>query len=339
MMSELSETKLARPMDKSNMGGDDAALAGLVAMLNNPDITGAEVPKGVDVSVPKVGVIGAGPAPSLAALVAEQAVANRSTGVIIVDDAPAAPVPARKPENTAKIFFTGGLKVGKDYLAQAANADIHGFADPLYALATYFFGVKVSSAEGKELPGCRELLQSIGQCGRGVLSPQYPMSLGRAAFAQMMRSLDTQQTPGFCPSVDWKNYGLDENLWVNACVKRVSEHVAENPGDRVAITNCRFINEYRALETAGFQPWHVMCSGPTRASRLIKAGIDLNSPVLKDISEQLALRLDEQVTKKISQQRNGPMLHVIWNDPTPPPSPRLHTVNSFLQQLAINEIN
>lgn len=329
-MSELSETKLARPMDKSNMGGDDAALAALVGMLNNPDITGAEVPKGVDVSVPKVA------APSVAPLVAE---ANRSTGVIIVDDAPAAPVPARKPENTAKVFFTGGLKVGKDYLAQAANANILGFADPLYALATYFFGVKVSSVEGKELPGCRELLQAIGQCGRGILTPQYPMSLGRAAFVQLMRSLGTQNTPSFCPSVDWKNYGLDENLWVNACIKRVSEHVAENPGDRVAITNCRFINEYKALEAAGFQPWHVMCSGPTRASRLVKAGIDLNSPVLKDISEQLAMRLDAQVTQKISQQRNGPMLHVIWNDPTPPPSPRLHTVNSFLQALAINEIN
>jgi hypothetical protein len=335
MMSELSETKLARPMDKSNMGGDDAALAGLVAMLNNPDITGAQVPKGVDVSVPKThNIVLASDGKSLVAEPIRQ-----STASMIVDDAPAAPVPARKQESTAKIFFTGGLKVGKDYLALAANSTILGFADPMYALATYFFGVKVSASEGKELPGCRELLQAIGACGRGIISAQYPMSLGRAAFVQLMRSLGTQNTPSFCPSVDWKNYGLDELLWVNATVNRAAEYAKENPAERLAITNCRFVTEYKALEAAGFQPWHVMCSGPTRASRLVKAGIDLNSPALKDVTEQLAARLDAQVTQKISQQRNGPMLHVIWNDPTPPPSPRLHTVNSFLQQLAINEIN
>lgn len=324
-MNELSDTKLARKMEMSDSGA--AGLRELVGFLNNPDITGAQVPK----EELKVGVVGAGPlVPSVAAAIAAQ-VAENNPPI-------AAPVKVGPPENTQKIFFTGTLKVGKDHCASAANALVHGFADPLYMLASYFFGVAVSPSQGKDIPGCREFLQSCGQVGRGMLTPEYPMSLGRAAFTQLMRSLGTQGNPGFCPSVDWKDYGLNQDLWVDACLRRVTSAINSNPDQRIAVTNCRYMNEHKALVADGFTPWHVMTSPDTRMKRLAKAGIKPDAPALRDISEQMALRMDAQVTKIISQQPRGNMLHVIWNDNAPPPSPRLYTVNSFLQQLAIDDV-
>lgn len=315
-MNELSETKLARKLELSDSGA--AGLNELVGFLNNPAITGAVVPKEDAMSATL-------PALPIAPKTEQPA-------------SPPTPQLEKKIENTRKIFFTGCLKVGKDHCAAQAGAVTHGFADPLYMLATYFFGVEVSPLKGKDLPGCREFLQSVGQVGRGIITPEYPMSLGRAAFTQIIRSLGSVGNPGFCPSVSWKDYGLTQDLWVDACLRRVTSASQDSPDQRMAVTNCRYMNEYKALVADGWTPWHVMCSADTRMKRLAKVGLRPDAHALKDISEQLALRLDAQVTKTISQQPKGNMLHVIWNDNTPPPSPRLYTVAQFLQQLAINEI-
>ncbi len=326
-MNELTDTKLKRKMEITDSGA--AGLEALVGLLNDPNITGAVVPPEARAGTKAVRPVQGVPTPNTV-----------MTSDDTVTQSPVPPVAAAAPSSvsTQKIFFTGRLKRGKDFCAAQSGSKVVGFAEPMYALATYFFGVPVSAHEGKDLPGCRELLQAIGQVGRGVITPEYPMSLGRAAFVQMVRSLGTMNTPGFCSSVDWKDYGLDTDIWIKSCLLRANALLTESPNVRVGVTNCRFIDEYKALTADGWQPWHVMCSAKTHEDRLARAGIKPNSPALQNVTEHMASRLDAQVTKKISEQPRGPMLHVIWNDNTPPPSPRLYTVNQFLQQLAINDI-
>jgi hypothetical protein len=54
------------------------------------------------------------------------------------------------------------------------------------------------------------------------------------------------------------------------------------------------------------------------------------------VSEHLAIHLDRDVAAKLKQPGNK--LRVIWNDnEVAPPSIRLHTVASFLQEIAIAE--
>lgn len=296
-------------MDKMNMANDEASINALVSMLNDPNITGAQVPSAAE-QAEAMPIAIASPRP-----------------VAVIPNAPIPATPAA-PENTQRIFFTGRVKSGKDYLAEAAKCKIFGFADPMYALATYFFGVTVNSTQGKDLPGMRSFLQTLGQWGRGINDANYPYTPARAAFIQLIRSLGSMEQPGFCPSVDWKNYGLSSDLWVDSCVKRVSEYLAQSPEARVGLTNCRFINEYKALSSSGFQGWHVMASGPTMQKRWLAAG--LSPEALSNSSEQMAARMDANTIKEISARRNGSKLHVIWSDSTPPPSNRFYTVDEFL---------
>lgn len=228
-----------------------------------------------------------------------------------------------------KIFFTGRMYAGKDYLATQAQRQVFGLADPMYGLANHFFGVSAGiavSAANKDQPGMREFLQKVGQWGRGTRSAQYPLTTERAVFITMILSLDAA---GILPhDVDWKSFGDNEDIWLDSCVNRI--RVEPN----AAVTNVRFENEFKRFKAEGFQHWHVMCSGPTWTARLGVRGLQPGSPEVNDVSEQLAISLDTQVTKKVSQQRVGPKLHVVWSDAAvPAPSARFYTVAEFLQEV------
>lgn len=314
-----------RPLDKLAMGGDVAALNSLLNMMNDPRITGAEVPAGADVLA--VDKTGATIVPSdIPAIAAENA---KYPGISHgLDSNPLRYSPVKqRPTNHAKIFYTGLIGVGKDHIAEQTGATIFGFADPLYHLAEYFFGITVNSKTGKDIPGVRQFLQAAGQWGRAEVTEKYPLTPARACFISMVRSLG--EAGRFDPKYEivWANYGMDKHLWVNGVNQRVCKHIDANPESRVAATNVRFQPEYKTLTELGWTHFHVMCSASTRAKR-VKVTTD------SDTSEQLAAFLNNDVTRKISAQPSGVKLRVIWNDSTPAPSPRLYTVPEFLAGFA-----
>lgn len=223
---------------------------------------------------------------------------------------PAGPAPTR-------IFFTGRIGVGKDFLANAIGATIYGFADPLYALATRLFGVPVSAdSASKSTPGIRESLQRIGQYGRGTVSAQYPLTLERALLVEHLRRLG----PEVDTSVDWESFGNNENIWLEACLRRV---VDSEPA-LAAITNARFENEYKRLMEAGYTGYHVMASDATLAQR---RGAGFSPAAANDPSEQLAIKLDKSALQAARQAGNR--LRVIWSDSAGSPSTRFMMVSYF----------
>lgn len=296
--------------------------------MNNPLITGAEVPKGENV------LAGTATDKHGATIVSDSIpVAIPTLPPLNLDrrnSPPFAPKPtiARAPVNPSKIFYTGLIGAGKDYIAEQTGAAIFGFADPIYHLAEYFFGITVNSKAGKDIPGVRAFLQAAGQWGRAEVSEQYPLTPARACFISMIRSLG--EANRFDPKyeVDWSSYGRNKDIWLNATNARVEKFLAQNSESRVAITNVRFQNEYKRLNELGWTGFHIMCAPETRLKRVT---VGSNS---KDVSEQLAAFLNHDVTRKISAQPNGAKLRAVWNCSTPSPSPRLYTVPEFLASFA-----
>jgi len=324
-MNELIPEPLKKPLDRMNLGNDVAALDGMIAMLNDPNLTGAVVPKGVSTKSRDAMGIGGVPPETISAEAAAQVREDMKAATEIVDRRLASIRPNR-------LFFTGRLCAGKDYCATQTGAQIFGFADPMYYLATHFFKTEVTATANKDLPGMRAFLQAVGQWGRGTVNEQYPLTPARATFITMIRSLHAAGViKGF--EVDWDSFGHNENIWLDACLKR-----AESCEGRAAITNVRFADEFNRVRSEGWRHWHVMVSQATWRARLATRKLTPDSPAIKDTSERFAAFLDADVTKKISAQPSRNKMRVIWNDNTVPPSPRLFTMAEFLRESAIDEI-
>lgn len=220
------------------------------------------------------------------------------------------------------LAFTGRLKVGKDFCATAINAEIHGFADPLYALCRHFFGTA-----DKDQPGMRATMQTLGQWGRNVINQSYPVSPARGLVAAMIRAHGEKMAPGFL--VEWSKFGIDENIWLDALFRRVEKSTAPV----VALVNVRFKNEYERCQAERMTLVHVMCSQQTYLKRLQKAGMASDDPALRDYSEQLALAIDAQVGNICAREPAGDKLLVVWNDPeVPAPSKRFLTLSEFIER-------
>lgn len=341
-MSELQADPNRKPL-KRREGAVDASMRGLAATLdfmNNPEISGAVVPPGVD---PKADLKNPPPVQSLGPTGAQgMASPAGSPGHGFLDEPPNGPhdtgvivnVAAPPPVSNQKFMLTGRLNVGKDYVANAAGLTVFGFSQPLYDIANYFFpGRNIGPNSGKEVPGVRQLLQAIGNYGRGDCDEKYPLTPARALFEDAIRTKGVAGEFGTESEVDWATFGLDPNIWLTACIKRVDRFLAANPDARVAITNVRFANEFNALKAAGWEHYHVQCSAATWAQRLAKSKLTPQSPQVADSSEKLAANFDAGVIKQISAQKVGQILRVIWSDTVPAPSIRLHSVSSWLSHI------
>ncbi len=316
----------AQPLQRKPMldGGatEELALRGTVGMLNNPAITGAGLPEGEKAAMRTVlegisSALPAGCAPPPIPPKRQQAVAKVAPAPVLQPATPAA------TSVSNKIFLTGKMMSGKDFCASAAGFPVIGFASPIYALAQHFFGVPVSATEGKELPGMRNFLQSVGQIGRGEVSHGCPISMTRAILITMIRSLaDANVLPA---GIDWQNFGKSKDFWLDELLKVAA------PMERVAVSNVRFKNEFKKLQEDNFQHWHVITSTASWTKRLATKNLLPTSPEVSDVSEQLAHQLDASVVKILSSQKTGNKLHVIWSDTAPPPSPRFFTVDQFVE--------
>lgn len=252
---------------------------------------------------------------------------------------PAQPFPAiRRPVGRC-LLLSGRLASGKDYVSEKAGARIFAFPEPLYSIASYFTGVQVTSTQNKDLPGMRTFLQQIGQWGRGFVDAKdskYFYTAERAVLTQLIRSLGTR---GVFKNmeVDWSQYGLDNFIWVKATNKRVEEFIGANPEKRVSIPNARFEHEIKFFrELPEWTHFHIMCSPETWTERLAKKGLTPQSKEVNDVSEHIAIALDRDVQKKLKAGGTS-KLKVLWNDHRACPSPRLYTLQEFLQDLALVE--
>jgi hypothetical protein len=233
---------------------------------------------------------------------------------------PVAPAPAKR------FSFTGRLKTGKDFCAEAIGAAIFGLADPLYALLKQFFGTG-----DKNAPGARQFLQTVGQWGRGQLDEKHPLTPERASFIATIIALNGRKALPPNLGVKWQDFGINVDLWLNALLTRI-ETAKLPPGVPMAVTNCRFENEKKALLEAGFASYHTMCSLATWTARLKVVGLSPESPEVTNISETQAIKMDTAVAAILKAQPKGPRLRVIWTDEAVPcPSSRLLTVTQFVE--------
>lgn len=308
-------------MDPNMMGGEIAALKGILDITNNPDFellpgqkarTSADQPIERHTEDPEQVPYQAAPQPQTQTQ----------------------PIPTLKRPIGRCLLFSGSLGVGKDFVANKIGAKIFGFSDPMYLVASYLTGVEVTSNKNKDLPGMRDLLQKIGQWGKNDVNDKYPYTPARAVFCYVVRSLGIRGA--FDTSVDWEKFGVDPDLWLKACEKRINAFIAAqgNTG-RVAITNARFKNELEHFRARSeWDHWHVMCSAETWQERLAKKGLTPESKELQDMSEKLALALNRDVINKLNARTSNNKLRVIWNDTRPSPSLRLYTTAQFLQELS-----
>lgn len=320
-MNELKDTILKRPME--NVGSDAAALRGLVEFMNSPINDPA-----YDPSKPRKII-----APPI----------EEPSPEPVLPPPPALPIitpPTPRPAlfTGAKICYTGSLAAGKDYIANATGAEIFGMAAPLYTIASHFFGVEVTATKNKDLPGMRAFLQMVGQWGRNVLNEQYPVTPARACFVTMIRSLGALGKFPASLLVNWDDYGKADGIWIEALVRRAENFLENFPERKIAVTNTRFDVEFKTLTGNGFTHFHIMTSPATWSTRLAAKKLTPQSKELQDISEHMATSMNRGVLQQISREPRGPKIRCIWNDNSPPPSPRLFTVKEFLQEMAIAEL-
>jgi hypothetical protein len=256
-----------------------------------------------------------------------EAVAEPIQAAIEVTEGPAQELDAAPAiTHAAKLCFSGKTHVGKDFVAKEIGATIFGFADPIYDVLEYFFGTRQ-----RDIPGARPFMQAVGQWGRGEISELYPLTPERASFMMWIRAVAAEgKLPGY---VNWLDYGNNQNIWVEACLSRVSTFATENPTTRIAITNVRFENELKLLREQGFNHFHVTCSSQTWQQRLAKDKIDPKAKLLNDCSEELAKKFDAGVQRELSARPGGQRMRCIWNDTVRSPSPRLLSIATLHEEI------
>ena len=212
--------------------------------------------------------------------------------------APAEPTQENAPANTtqSRIFFTGRTGVGKDWLAQRAQAQV---------LNVTTFLTDIVKGEFPSVPpkDTASFLSTVFAWGEGIISKDYPVTPARFLFLRALRTA-------------YPKYG-QPGFWVGLIIEE-----ANRQSGLVAVTGVSSPTAMKALSEAGFKHWHVMTSPQTYATRAKRPGAD----------DKLAANFDQQAIAQNSANRNGPKMSVIWNCTTPPPSARLWTVDEWLQE-------
>jgi hypothetical protein len=203
----------------------------------------------------------------------------------------------------ARILLTGKTGAGKSWLAAETGGALVDTAIPILGLIERYFG---------KLPNPAAMAAQIRAWGDGLVSLKYPATVERMLFVDWIRGKHDGMflnfgTPGF-----WATLALSE---------------ADIQTGRVVITDVKTPLEFQKLTDAGFIHYHVTCSNATWAARPKSANSD----------DGLAIHLDNSAVKKTSLQPAGEMLRCVWNDTVARPSPRLHTVASYLQAIALDE--
>lgn len=209
-----------------------------------------------------------------------------------------------------KLGLVGPLGVGKDYVAAKLGARVLGFADPLYELASELY----PGLDGKDKtkPGVRALLQQLGQYGRGTVNDRYPLTAERALFCSVLRMAKPNSSNSEAGLfVEWSKFGLNENLWVDALLRRAKS--IEGTDRLVVVTNLRFDNEIEALRKDGFAIAGVVCSWESLNRRQVDR---TDKASAGDISERLGVDVFGGFHHSCTPSKVD---FFIWNDSTEAP--------------------
>jgi hypothetical protein len=206
--------------------------------------------------------------------------------------APVAPPALAIKQPLTKVFLTGRLSGGEE-VARQTGAFVIDMNNLVSSQMKQVFGSQPTPAIAAE----------FSAWSQGIITPQIPMTLTRT----LLESLLKQKFPAFGQPDYW--VALVENL--------ASEALAR--GQRVVVTGAGTTANFKALLNKGFVHYHVMLSNVTAQNRTAQP-------------DPLATALDNDVIKKISFQRDGQRLHVVWNDNQPAPSGRFYSLPEFLAE-------
>jgi hypothetical protein len=327
-IKDALKPNLTRPLDKAAMSNDSATLRALTGMLNNPAITGAVVPKGETTALPTTAlppgsipdhsdvsppsnIGGAAPFPSA------QTANAPGSALPPAREVPAKETPAAAVKVGLRLLFTGR---GLSDTAHAIGAIEYNISAPVFKLAQKFFNESVfSDVNSISAPGSVSFLATIKAWGAGEISAAFPITPARAIFVQMIRSL-AGMADALPAGPNWKRFGSDEGFWIDACVHAANED-NDSSGRRVVITGIASKFEYDYIRSQGYSHWHIMA----------RPGVGGNVDLLSG-------SFDNDVTKQVSVQRNGPKLRCIWKDTTPPISGRLWAVADFVLAASLSAI-
>ena len=327
-MDELAAPKLARPMDKSALGNDEAMLRSLVGMLNDPNLTGAvlvEEPNKFPATAPLTSEVAAALTEASAKFKTDkkalQAAADAEASIMAAamaspadELAPVAAAPApqgptwKLPPGVNRIFFTGAPKAGKSWLATQLGARLFEMDDPIVAMARSAFGdYKQESYSG--------FAYEVYAWGEGVVNKNYPLTAARSLFVENIRSIaGSANYDGI-----FEGFGT-AGFWIRALLNRVTKFHLEFPKEVAVVTDIGTADQYQALRSAGFLHFHVYCHNLTRQAR---GGVATVSPLVASIEQNL--------TKAISKEPRGAKLWCVWSDDHyQVPSGRMLSVQEFL---------
>jgi hypothetical protein len=283
-MNELKDTAPKQPMDRSRTTSDDIVMRDLVGLLNNPAITGAEVPR----HPPPLEKPAELPMPVVAAPVAAIEV--------------------------KQVFFTGGPRVGKSWLAERIGAEVFEFEDPIHQMARTFFGA------GVNLEDTAGFVKTLVAWGEGTITATHPLTAERGAFLNWFRQTAEQwkDTVILPPSL----FGTPD-FWTRSLIARVKQFQAAYPGKLIAVTRVDTVTQHKMLSYVGFRPYHVLCNSITQTAR---GGRSQRTSLTEGI--------ERDITRKLSESPQGKKLWAVWcDDRYPSPSPRLMTIDEFTQAI------
>lgn len=246
---------------KERMTGSSAELRALeqtLALMNNANVTGAQVP--------------AEEAAQMKQTLRKPVLPPVATPVQTVESAPVEEPKAAEPK-PLRIVLTGRSGSGKDYIAgRVPRAWVAHLDDPIFEYVKgHFRGIQPNS------PGCRDLMRSIWLWGKGYVTDRLPLNVARLLF--MMSTPDK-----------WREHGFGQpEFWANLFVDGLA---AAGENRQIIVAGVTNGGDYNALRRAGFKHYHVMCSAatynmrPKDTARADQIAADLDGRITKEISER-----------------------------------------------------
>lgn len=166
------------------------------------------------------------------------------------------------------IALAGRAGSGKNAVASMLGAHEISFAEPLKQICQQVFAFSDAQLFGPSSERNR---------------PDYRYPLPAGGHLTARHALQTLGT-------EWAR-ACYENVWADLGVRRALEYLHAGPGRVVVITDCRFLNEARAVRSAGGEVWRVVRPG---------AGLAGAAGLHPSEAEQESPAFLEQVTRTIT---------------------------------------
>lgn len=227
--------------------------------------------------------------------------AATATGLAAVPStvlSPSLPRPASSAAPLTKVFLTGRAGGPEEVSVQVVALRI-SMRSLVESQMNKLFGSPTSPV----------VVNEFRAWASGVVSSAYPMTLTRI----LLESLIRKQVP---------NFGQPD-YWLKSVISQAQ--AANDAGRPVIVTGVEDVPTFKLMQQAGFTHFHVMLSNMTAMNKQL-------------VPNQLSDALDNDVVKKISADRQGSKLRVIWNDTQPCISGRFYSVQDFNKEFATEVI-